>query len=98
MLTISVIWGSNSAMHSFRSQVGKGSSSNDLKGDSLIILHITVSVASIDISRHQVYSGTPEKRLSPNHLYVYLSILFRSFQYIVVKKPLKLTVSFTSIT
>ena len=78
MLTISVIRGTNSAMHSFRSQVGQGSSSHDLTGDCLIIFHISVSVVSIGKSKHQAYSGTPEKRLSPNHLYVYLSILFRS--------------------
>ena len=52
MLTISVIWGTNSALHSFRSQVGKGSSSHDLTGDSLIIFHIYASVASI-----KVFSG-----------------------------------------
>ena len=57
MLTISVIWGTNSALHSFRSQVGKGSSSHDLTGDSLIIFHISASVASI-----KVFSGTPEKQ------------------------------------
>ena len=34
MLTISVIRGTNSALHSFRSQVGKGSSSHDFTGDS----------------------------------------------------------------
>ena len=34
ILTISVIRGTNSAMHSFRSQVGKGFSSQDLTGDS----------------------------------------------------------------
>ena len=57
MLTISVIRGINSALHSFRSQVGKGSSSHDLTGDSLIIFHISASVASI-----KVFSGTPEKQ------------------------------------
>ena len=57
MLTISVIRGTNSALHSFRSHVGKGSSSHDLTGDSLIILHISASVASI-----KVFSGTPEKQ------------------------------------
>ena len=41
MLTISVIRGTNSALHSFRSQVGKGFSSHDLTGDSLIIYHIS---------------------------------------------------------
>ena len=34
MLIMSVIVGTNSAMHSFRSQVGNGSSSHDLAGDS----------------------------------------------------------------
>ena len=43
ILTISVIWGTNSAMHSFRSQVVKGSSSHVLTGDSLIIFHISAS-------------------------------------------------------
>ena len=57
MLTISVIRGIYSALHSFRSQVGKGSSSHDLTGDSLIIFHISASVASI-----KVFSGTPEKQ------------------------------------
>ena len=37
ILTMSVIVGINSAMHFFRSQVGNGSSSHDLAGDSLII-------------------------------------------------------------
>ena len=37
MLTISVIRGTNSALHSFRSHVGKGSSSHDLTGDSYIV-------------------------------------------------------------
>ena len=59
MLTISVIWGTNSALHSFRSQVAKGSSSHYLTGDSLIIFHISASVASI-----KVFSGTPEKQLA----------------------------------
>ena len=57
MLTISVIRGTKSAMHSFRSQVCKGSSSHDLTGDSLIIFLISGSVASI-----KVFSGTPEKQ------------------------------------
>ena len=57
MLTISVTRGTNSVLHSFRSQVGKGSSSHDLTGDSLIILHISALVASI-----KVFSGTPEKQ------------------------------------
>ena len=57
MLTISMIRGTNSALHSFRSQVGKGSSSHDLTGDSLIIFHIFSSVASI-----KVFSITPEKQ------------------------------------
>ena len=35
MLTMSVIVGTNSAMHSFRSQVGNGSSLHDFAGDSL---------------------------------------------------------------
>ena len=56
MLTISVIKGTNSALHSSRSQVGKGSSSHELTGDSLIILHSSASVAPI-----KVFRGTPEK-------------------------------------
>ena len=38
MLTMSVIMGTNSAMHSFRSQVGNGSSSHDFAGDSLMTM------------------------------------------------------------
>ena len=57
MLTMSVIWGTNSTLHSYRSQVGKASSSHDLTGNSLIIFHISASVASI-----KVFSGTPEKQ------------------------------------
>ena len=57
MLTIPVIRGTNSALHSFRSHVGKVSSSHDLTGDSLIIFYISASVASI-----KVISGTPEKQ------------------------------------
>ena len=49
MLTMSVIMGMNSAMHSFRSQVGNGSSSHDFAGDSLMIFRISISVASIKI-------------------------------------------------
>ena len=44
MLTMSVIVGTNSAMHSFRSQVGNGSSSHDFAGDSLMIFYIFTSV------------------------------------------------------
>ena len=58
MLTMSVIVGTNSAMHSFRSQVGNGSSSHDFAGDSLMIFRISVSVASI-----KVVSGVPEKEV-----------------------------------
>ena len=65
MLTMSVIVGTNSAMHSFRSQVGNGTSSHDFTGDSLMICCISTSVASI-----KVVSGVPEKEvfLEP-HLY-----------------------------
>ena len=75
ILTISVIRSANSAMYSFRSQVGNGSSSHDLTGDSLIIFR---SYALID--SRKVFSGTPEeeKTLSLNHLYVYLSTIIRS--------------------
>ena len=45
MLTMSVTVGTNSAMHSFRSQVGYGSSSHDFAGDSLMIFRISISVA-----------------------------------------------------
>ena len=39
MLTMSVIAGTNSAMHSFRSQVGNGSSSPDFaKSNKLVVL------------------------------------------------------------
>ena len=62
MLTISMIRGTNSALHSFRSQVGKGSSSHDLTGDSLIIFHISASVAFI-----KVFSRTPEKQFVAEH-------------------------------
>ena len=65
MLTMSVIVGTNSAMHSFRSQVGNGSSSHDFAGDSLMIFRISTSVASI-----KVVSGVPENEvvIEP-HLY-----------------------------
>ena len=56
ILTISVIRGTNSAMHYFQSQVGNGSSSQDLTGDILIIFRISASVASLNVC-----SGTPEK-------------------------------------
>ena len=55
MLTISVIVGTNSAMHSFRNQVGNGSSSHNLAGESLIIFRISISVAYM-----KVVSGVPE--------------------------------------
>ena len=42
MLTMAVIVRTNSAMHSFRSQVGNGSSSHDLAGDSLMIFRISL--------------------------------------------------------
>ena len=65
MLTMSVIVGTNSAMHSFRSQVGNGSSSHDFAGDSLMIFRISISVASIKVD-----SGVPENEvvIEP-HLY-----------------------------
>ena len=65
MLTMSVIVGTNSAMHSFRSHEGNGSSSHDLASASLVIFHISTSVASI-----KVVSGVPEKEvvIEP-HLY-----------------------------
>ena len=44
-----MIWKTNSAMHSFRSQVGKESSSQDLSGECLIIFHISASVAWDDL-------------------------------------------------
>ena len=49
--------GTNSAIHLFRSQVGNGSSSQDLTDNSLIIFRISAAVASI-----KVFSGTPEKK------------------------------------
>ena len=63
ILTMSVIVGSNSAMHSFRRQVGNGSSSNYR----LMIFRISNSVASI-----RVVSGGPEKEfvIEP-HLYTH---------------------------
>ena len=48
MLTISVIRGTNSALHSFRRQVGKGSRSHDLTGDSLIIFQKELQVLSLN--------------------------------------------------
>ena len=65
MLIMSVIVGTNSAMHYFKSQVGNGSSSYDLAGDSLMIFRFSISVASI-----KVVSGVPEKEfvIEP-HLY-----------------------------
>ena len=86
MLTISVIRGTNSALHSFRSQVGKGSSSRDFTGDSLIIFHISASVASI-----KVFSGTQEKQFvtePPVCVSVNPSSLFM-FNILLVKKVLK---------
>ena len=68
---MSVIVGTHSAMHSFRSQVGNGSSSHDLTGDSLMIVRISASVVSM-----KVVSGVPEKKLSHNHIYVHLATLF----------------------
>ena len=96
MLTISVIWGTNSALHSFRSHVGKGSSSHDLTGDSLIIFHISASVASI-----KVFSGTPEKQFvtePPVCVSVNPSSLLM-FNILLVKKALKsfCQFSFTSM-
>ena len=58
MLTMSVIVGTNSAMHFFRSQVGNGSSSHDFAGDSLMIFCFSISVASI-----KVVSGVSEKEV-----------------------------------
>ena len=55
MLTMSLIVGTNSAMHSFRSKVGNGSSSHDSARDSLMIFCISYSVASI-----KIVSGVPE--------------------------------------
>ena len=65
MLTMSVIVGTNSAIHSFRSQVGNGSSSHDFAGDSLMIFRISISVASIKVD-----SGVPENEVVMEpHLY-----------------------------
>ena len=74
MSTMSVIVGTNSAMHSFRSQVGNGSSSHDFAGDSLMIFRISISVASIkvDIVEFQ------KMRLSQNHIYINLATLIHS--------------------
>ena len=91
MLTISVIRGTNSALHSFRSHVGKGSSSHDLTGESLIIFHISASVASI-----KVFSGTPEKQFvtePPVCVSVNPSSLLM-FNILLVKKALKSFASF----
>ena len=63
ILTMSVIVGTNSTVHSFRIQVGNGFSSRDLSGNSLMIFRISNSVASI-----KVVSGVPEKGLSFIHL------------------------------
>ena len=43
MLTMSVIVGTNSPLHSFKSQVGSGSSSHDFACESLMIFHISTS-------------------------------------------------------
>ena len=91
MLTISVIIGTNSALYSFRSQVGKGSSSHDLTGDSLIIFYISASVASI-----MVFCGTQEKQFvtePPVCLYVNPSSPLM-FNIVLVKKALKSFASF----
>ena len=84
MLTLSVIRGTNSALYSFRSQVG--SSSHDLTGDSLIIFHISASVASI-----KAFSGTPKKKFV-TELSVYVSVnpsLLLMFNILLVKNALK---------
>ena len=44
IFTMLAIVGTNSAMHSFSSLVGNGSSSHDLAGDSLIIFSISNKV------------------------------------------------------
>ena len=65
ILTMSVIVDTNSAMHSFKSQVGNRPSSHDFAGDSLMIFRISTSVASI-----KVVSGVPEKVVAIEpHLY-----------------------------
>ena len=56
ILTMLLIAGTKSAMHSFRSQVGNGSCSHDLADDSLMIYRIYATVASI-----KVVSGVAEK-------------------------------------
>ena len=91
MLTISVIWGTNSALHSFRCQVGKGSGSHDLTGDSLIIFHISASVASI-----KVFSGTPEKQfvLEPHVCVSVNPSSLLVFNILLVNKTLKSFASF----
>ena len=62
---MSVIVGMNSAMHSFRSQVGNGFSSRDLADDRLMIFRMSTSVASI-----KVVSGVQEKEFAIEpHLY-----------------------------
>ena len=47
ILTMSAIVGTNSAMHSFRSQLANASNSHDLASDSLMIFRIFASVASM---------------------------------------------------
>ena len=89
MLTISVIRGTNSALHSFRIQVGKGSSSHDLTGDSLIIFYISALVVSI-----KVFSGILEKQfVTESPVCVNPSSLLM-FNILLVKKALKSLASF----
>ena len=79
------------AISFMRRNVGKGSSSHDLTGDSLIIFHISVSVASI-----KVFSGTPEKQFvtePPVCVSVNPSLLLMS-NILLVKKALKSFASF----
>ena len=92
MLTISVIRGTNSALLSFRSHVGKGSSSHDLTGDSLIIFHISASVASI-----KVFSGTLEKQFvtkPPIYVSVNPSSLLM-FNILLIKKDTEIVCQFS---
>ena len=63
MLTMSVIVGTNSAIHSFISHVDNGSNSHDFAGDCLMIFRISISVAFI-----KVVIGVPKKEvvIEPN--------------------------------
>ena len=73
ILTMLVIVGTISAMHSFQSRVGEESSSHDLAGDSLMIVRISASVASI-----MEVNGYQEIEFVTYHIYMHMTNLIHS--------------------